>query len=196
MQFFSRRSKHFAIMVCMLAWIVIAARAPAAFAQKKPAAKPDFGPNVLIFDPALPQADMQQEIDKIYAIERRNEFGPERYAILFLPGEYHLDVPVGFYTQILGLGATPDAVHIVGNVHADASHDNNNATTGLLACGRGIFRYANRRNDAMGGFSGRAVPTHARARRHDAPPASRVGQRRMDVRHARRRQRRFRQSAE
>src|SRR5215472_9503116 len=123
MQFFSRARKHFAIMVCMLAWIVITACVPAAFAQKKPAAKPDFGPNVLIFDPALPQADMQQEIDKIYAIERRNEFGPERYAILFLPGEYHLDVPMGFYTQILGLGATPDAVHIVGNVHADASHD-------------------------------------------------------------------------
>jgi hypothetical protein len=73
---------------------------------------------------------MQQEIDKIYAIERRSEFGPARYAVLFLPGEYHLDVPVGFYTQVLGLGASPDAVHVIGYVHADASHDeNNNATT-------------------------------------------------------------------
>ena len=36
--------------------------------------------------------------------------------------------PVGFYTQVLGLGATPDAVHITGNVHSDASLPRNNAT--------------------------------------------------------------------
>ena len=120
----------FAILVLLLSCIVVTGCAPAAVAQKtKQPMKPDLGPNVVILDPTMPQADMQQQIDEIYAVERRNEFGPERYAILFLPGEYHLDVPVGFYTQVLGLGATPDAVHIVGNVHADASHDNNNATT-------------------------------------------------------------------
>jgi len=37
-------------------------------------------------------------------------------------------VPVGFYTQVLGLGTTPDAVHITGNVHSDASLPHNNAT--------------------------------------------------------------------
>ncbi len=97
--------------------------------QTKPVAKPDLGPNAFVFDPTMPQAGMQAKIDKIYATERRNEFGPEHYAFLFLPGEYHLDVPVGFYTQLLGLGASPDAVRVIGNVHADASHDNNNATT-------------------------------------------------------------------
>ena len=107
-------------------------------AQTKPAAKPDLGPNTLIFDPTRPQAEMQAQIDKIYAIERRNEFGPERYAFLFLPGEYHLDVPVGFYTQVLGVGASPDAVHITGNVHADASHDNNNATTTFWRAAEGF----------------------------------------------------------
>ena len=59
---------------------------------------------------AMPRAVMQEQIDRIYAVERRNEFGPARYALLFLPGEYHLDVPVGFYTQVLGLGVSPDAV--------------------------------------------------------------------------------------
>ena len=43
-------------------------------------------------------------------------------------GEYHVDIPVGFYTQVIGLGATPDAVHIIGNVHSDASLPHNNAT--------------------------------------------------------------------
>lgn len=99
-----------------------------AAATDLPAAKPDFGPNVLVFDPSMPADAIQQQIDKVYAIQRAAEFGPARYALLFLPGEYHLDVPVGFYTQVLGLGATPDAVSIKGNVHADASLPRNNAT--------------------------------------------------------------------
>jgi hypothetical protein len=47
-------------------------------------------------------------------------------------------VPVGFYTEVMGLGATPDAVHITGNVHADASHDNNNATTTFWRAAEGF----------------------------------------------------------
>jgi hypothetical protein len=77
----------------------------------------------------MPAAAIQAKIDAVYATERRNEFGPERYALLFLPGAYKVDVPIGFYTQVLGLGASPDAVGIAGNVHADASLPNNNATT-------------------------------------------------------------------
>src|SRR5277367_835121 len=92
-------------------------------------AAPDFGPNVLIFNPSMPSATIQAQIDKVYATQRRNEFGPERNAILFLPGNYNVDVPIGFYTQVLGLGASPDNVHITGNVHSDASARNDNATT-------------------------------------------------------------------
>jgi hypothetical protein len=100
--------------------------------------KPDLGPNVLIFTPAMSTNVMQQQIDHVYSIERRSEFGSARYAFLFLPGEYHLDVPVGFYTQVIGLGTSPDVVHITGNVHADASHDNNNATTTFWRDGEGF----------------------------------------------------------
>jgi hypothetical protein len=94
----------------------------------KPPAQPDLGPNVLVFNPSMPAAQIQEQIDKVYAIQQHSEFGSARYALLFLPGEYHVDVPVGFYTQVLGLGATPDAVHITGNVHSDASLPHNNAT--------------------------------------------------------------------
>src|ERR1700742_3376583 len=90
---------------------------------------PDFGPNVLLFNPSIPSATIQAQIDKVYATQHHNEFGPERNAILFLPGEYNVDVPIGFYTQVLGLGASPDSVHITGNVHSDAASRNNNATT-------------------------------------------------------------------
>ncbi len=112
---------------CFGLTVGLAAFAIQALAQKPPA-RPDFGPGVLIFDPSMPSAAIQEQIDKVYAIEQHSEFGPARYALLFLPGQYHVDVPVGFYTQVLGLGATPDAVHVEGNVHADASLPNNNAT--------------------------------------------------------------------
>jgi hypothetical protein len=97
------------------------------FAANK--AKPDFGPNVAIFDPSMPAKAIQEQIDNAYAVQQKNEFGPERNAFLFLPGKYGVDVPVGYYTQVLGLGASPDDVQITGNVHSDASLRNNNATT-------------------------------------------------------------------
>ena len=117
------------VLVAAYALLLATGCAALASAKIKLAVKPDFGSNVLIFDPTMPRVSMQQQIDKVYAVERRNEFGRARYAVLFMPGEYHLDVPVGFYTQVVGMGASPDAVHIIGDVHADASHDNNNATT-------------------------------------------------------------------
>ena len=91
-------------------------------------AQPDFGPNVLVFNSTMPAATIQAQIDAVYAVQQHNEFGPQRNAFLFLPGEYKVNVPIGFYTEVIGLGATPDAVHITGNVHADASLPHDNAT--------------------------------------------------------------------
>ncbi|QNI36719.1 coagulation factor 5/8 type domain-containing protein [Edaphobacter albus] len=90
---------------------------------------PDLGPNVAIFSPSTPATEIQARIDKVYAAQQHSEFGAERDALLFLPGEYKVDVPVGFYTQVVGLGAVPDKVHIAGNVHSDAAGKNDNATT-------------------------------------------------------------------
>ena len=93
------------------------------------AAKPEFGPNVMIFDPSMPSKAIQKQIDSVYATQEHNEFGPQRNALLFMPGSYSVDVPIGFYTEVIGLGASPDATRISGNVHADANHEHNNATT-------------------------------------------------------------------
>jgi hypothetical protein len=110
----------------LLLGLVVSSAAPAMAARR---AAPDFGPDVLIFNPSMPAAAIQQQIDKVYAVQRKNEFGPERNALLFLPGSYNVDVPIGFYTQVAGLGASPDDVQITGNVHSDASESNDNATT-------------------------------------------------------------------
>jgi len=96
--------------------------------QAATGAKLDFGPNVLIFTPSMSSAAIQEQIDKVYAVQQHNEFGPARNALLFTPGNYQVDVPVGFYSEVIGLGVTPDAVRITGNVHSDASLPHNNAT--------------------------------------------------------------------
>jgi hypothetical protein len=103
------------------------------------AAKPEFGPNVLIFDPSMPPQAIQKKIDAVYAAQQHNEFGQQRNALLFLPGDYSVDVPVGFYTEVIGLGASPDATRIAGNVHADASLQHNNATTTFWRAAEGLF---------------------------------------------------------
>ncbi len=76
--------------------------APAATPSGPGQAAPDFGPNVLVFDPSMTK--IQSQIDEVFRQQERSQFGPNRYALLFKPGKCDLDVQVGFYTQVLGLG--------------------------------------------------------------------------------------------
>lgn len=88
---------------------------------------PYFGPNVLIFDPGM--TNIQSQIDDVFAVQQYNQFGPQRYALLFKPGNYNnLDIPVGFYTQLLGLGLLPDDVTLNGYIHSDGVLYDENAT--------------------------------------------------------------------
>jgi hypothetical protein len=120
-------------------WFAAALLVPSAFsAIAASPAKPDFGPNVLIFSPSMPASTMQRQIDDVYRTQQHNEFGSERNALMFLPGAYKLDIPIGFYTEVLGLGASPDDVRIAGNVHSDAALPNNNATTTFWRAAEGF----------------------------------------------------------
>jgi len=89
---------------------------------------PNFGPNVIIFDPSMSSSTIQSKIDSIYSTQYSNQFGSARYAFLFKPGTYTNTVSVGYYTQALGLGTTPDAVQINGAVVSNAALANGNAT--------------------------------------------------------------------
>jgi hypothetical protein len=122
-----------------LSWVGLATGLLAALpALAAKTAKPDFGPNVLIFDPSMPSQAIQKRIDEVYATLQHDEFSSQRKALLFLPGSYSVDVPVGFYTEVIGLGASPDATRIAGNMHADANHEHNNATTTFWRAAEGI----------------------------------------------------------
>ena len=88
----------------------------------------DFGPNVLVFDPSMSCSDIQSQVDTIFQMQQSNQFGAQRYALLFKPGNYSVDVQVGFYTTVIGLGSTPDAVTITGGINALAAWFDDNAT--------------------------------------------------------------------
>ncbi len=89
---------------------------------------PDFGPNVLVFEPAQGDAAIQAKLDGVFNTQETNQFGSERYAYFFKPGSYNLNVQVGFYTEVDGLGASPDAVSITGAVSSMAKWFQGNAT--------------------------------------------------------------------
>jgi hypothetical protein len=87
-----------------------------------------FGPNVFVFDPKMPAADIQKTAEGIFSKMEANEFGPERYTLLFKPGTYDVTFNVGFYTHVAGLGRNPDDVHINGGVNVNAEWKDGNAT--------------------------------------------------------------------
>ncbi len=88
-----------------------------------------FGPNVYVFDPSMSANDIQNTANAVFAAQETNQFGSQRYALLFKPGSYNVNVKVGFYTQVAGLGQNPGDVHINGGVNADAQWAGANATT-------------------------------------------------------------------
>jgi hypothetical protein len=88
-----------------------------------------FGPNVFVFDPKMPAADIRKTAHDIFVKMEAKEFGSERYALLFKPGKYDVTFNVGFYTHVAGLGRNPDDVHINGGVNVTADWKANaNAT--------------------------------------------------------------------
>src|SRR5881396_859514 len=86
------------------------------------AAAPDLGPNVIVFDSSMPTSQIQATVDTIASKQVSNQFGTDRYALLFKPGTYGsssdpLNFQVGYYTSIAGLGRSPGDVVINGSVY-------------------------------------------------------------------------------
>ena len=92
--------------------------APAALADSS---QPNFGPNVYIFNPSMPQSQIQATVDALASQQVSNQFGTQRYALLFEPGTYGssaapLNFQLGYYTAVAGLGASPNDVVINGSI--------------------------------------------------------------------------------
>jgi hypothetical protein len=81
-----------------------------------------LGPSVFVFDPTMSTSQIQATVDKVLGQQIDNEFGTQRYAFLFKPGVYGsasapLHIQLGYYTSVLGLGASPDDVTINGTIN-------------------------------------------------------------------------------
>src|SRR5215470_9674593 len=102
-----------------------------------PAGAPDFGPNVYIFTPSMPQSQIQATVDSIASQQVSNQFGTQRYALLFEPGTYGsaadpLFFQVGYYTSVAGLGTSPGDVVINGAVDSFNQCDSSGSCTALV----------------------------------------------------------------
>lgn len=104
-----------------------------------PPGAPNFGPNVIIFDPSMSAATIQNQVNSVYSQQQNAQFGTGRFALVFKAGTYNVNVPVGYYTQVLGVGALPDQVNITNQVHSDPALPNNSA---LVNFWRGVENFS------------------------------------------------------
>ena len=88
-----------------------------------------FGKNTYVYSTSDDINKIQEKLDSIYQTQQTNQFGEERYAVLFKPGKYNtsLKVNVGFYTQISGLGTSPKDTNL-NELWVDAKWMYTNAT--------------------------------------------------------------------
>jgi hypothetical protein len=113
-----------AAVLAALTLCVGAAAAPATAgvaAAARVAGEPDFGPNVYVFTPGMPESQIQATVNSIASQQISNQFGTQRYALLFEPGTYGsaadpLSFQVGYYTEVAGLGSAPGDVTIHGTI--------------------------------------------------------------------------------
>jgi hypothetical protein len=102
------------LTVLIVALVAVTAGASTANAQS-------LGPNVTVFDPSMPVSEIQAKVDAIHAKQVDAEMSTDRYALLFKPGTYGtaeqpLQMKVGYYTEVAGLGASPADVTINGKI--------------------------------------------------------------------------------
>src|SRR5512133_1478934 len=83
--------------------------------------KSSLGENVFVFDQGMDMHEIQILIDTIFRKQagKGSEFSKNRYALLFKPGKYTLDIKMGYYMQAIGLGESPEDVIIVGAVRSN-----------------------------------------------------------------------------
>ncbi len=96
--------------------------ATALAAPSASSSQPNFGPSVYIFTPGMPQSQIQATVDAVANQQVSNQFGTQRYALLFEPGTYGsstdpLNFQIGYYTTVAGLGLSPNDVVINGSIY-------------------------------------------------------------------------------
>ncbi|MET7419231.1 adenylyl cyclase [Dactylosporangium sp. NPDC005555] len=137
-RWYSRRNIGRAFVLGVALTTATATMGTAAGAHPSQGGSQDLGPNVTVFDPSTPVSEIQAKLDATYAKQVDNEMGTARYAYYFKPGTYGtadqpLQFKVGYYTEIAGLGASPNDVVINGKVEVYNRCLENGGTSNCLA---------------------------------------------------------------
>merc|ERR1711871_553555 len=85
---------------------------------------PKWPSSVFVFDAS---SDIQGAVNEAFSKNgghnppNNGQFSTDRYAFLFKPGQYNVDVPIGYYTSVYGLGASPNDVNFTSprGVHSE-----------------------------------------------------------------------------
>ena len=100
---------------------------------------PPWPASVRVFSPTDSAASIQSAVDAVYArVGGRSppcngQFSSERHAFLFRSGVYaNVTVPVGYYTQVLGLGEHPDDVTFTSAKGVYAEEGDTDPSVGAL----------------------------------------------------------------
>ena len=96
-----------------LCWCVMRSSTRRAPARWPP--QPDFGPNVVIFDPSMPTSQIQATVDAIAPSRSTTRWARSATRCCSSPAPtapptQPADVQVGYYTEVAGLGASPSDV--------------------------------------------------------------------------------------
>ena len=100
--------------------LVLLQLAAAAFSGLGQEPNPPVWPSsVHVFTPRNSTDEIERVVQSAYVEnggrEDHGQFSADHFAFLFMPGTYHANVPVGFYTQVLGLGSAPSDVVFDGD---------------------------------------------------------------------------------
>lgn len=120
----------------------------------------NFGPNVYIFTPSMSLSDIQTTVDNIANQQLTNQFGTQRYSLLFEPGTYGtsanpLNFQVGYYTAVAGLGQSPSDVVINGSINVYNQCPESNNCTALENFWRSLSNLTiNVNNSTLGCYAG------------------------------------------
>ena len=96
---------------------------PATSTAPAPATGGSLGPNVYVFNPSQSVSSILATLNTISNAQVSNQFGTQRYEILFQPGTYGtstnpLVFTVGYYESVAGLGQNPGQVVINGAINS------------------------------------------------------------------------------
>jgi len=96
---------------------------PSTGSAPPPATGGSLGSNVYVFTPSMSVSSILSTVNSIESAQAGNQFGSQRYELLFDPGTYGsssnpLVFSVGYYESVAGLGQNPSQVVINGAINS------------------------------------------------------------------------------